>query len=274
MKLFSHLSVLSLLVLSVACGGGGGNSSSRKYVKLEPEKIQYVMDNQYMECGAIGGGSCPKGVVRLWTINPDDAERTSVCSGFMVGPTTMVTNHHCIENQNECNNTHLAIYNGTPTNYIKSKCKTVTRTEQDYARATDPRRRIDYTVIEIEDRFEGTTFDLASARAEVGDDVTAWVVDHTGLDLPDDEFNFFDSRITQFNCSVESTSNTASLVLRRCPVIIGNSGSPAVNAAGKIIGVIWGATDAKVSSQVSLYVRRLGPGKAAVTEMDAFADHI
>lgn len=274
MKIFSHLSVLSLLVLSVACGGGSSKSAGKKYVKITAEQIDRVMDNQYMSCGAIGGGSCPKGVVRLLTLNMEDAERSSVCSGFMVGPTTMVTNHHCIESQAECNNTHLAIYNGGQTNYLRSKCKTVTKTEQDYANANDPRRRIDYTVVEIEDSFSGTTFDLATARAAVSDTVTAWVVDHTGLDREEGSVNFFESRITQFNCQVESTSDYTSMMLRNCPVIHGNSGSPAVNSSGKIIGVIWGATDADVSSQESLTIRRAGPGKAAVTEMDAFADSV
>lgn len=226
-----------------------------------------------MECGAIGSGTCPDGVSRLLTLNPEAAEKSSVCSGFMVAPNILVTNHHCIENQAECNNTHIAIYRGQATNYLKTKCKTIIKTEQDYDDANDSRRRIDYTVLEIADNYNGGFFDLSATRAAVSNSITAWVVDHTGLD-DDTDPNLLDSRITEFNCTVSSTSNSASMMLSQCPVIHGNSGSPALNAAGEIIGVIWGATDPDVDSQTDLVTRRAGAGQAAVSEMIHFAPYI
>ena len=99
--------------------------------------------------------------------------------------------------------------------------------------------------------------------------MTAWVVDHTGLDNIENP-NFFESRITEFNCKVQNQNDSASLVLENCPVIHGNSGSPAVNTAGDIVGVIWGATDADVSSQTDLAIRRSGSGLGIVTEMTHF----
>lgn len=270
MKFSSIVFMLCLLVLVSACGKK--IKSGKKYTRITAERIQEIMNNQWMSCGAIGGGTCPDGVARLLTLNPEDADSSSVCSGFMVGPNIMVTNHHCIENQAECLNTHVAVYDGTPSNYLQSKCKRIIKTDQDYASSTDPRRRIDYTVFEIEHNFPGSIFDLAAARAAVSDTVTAWVIDHTGLD--DTDGNIYESRVTEFSCTVESTSNTASLMLKNCPVIHGNSGSPAFNSTGDIVGVIWGATDADVSSQTDLVTRRAGPGKAAVTEMIHFAPWI
>lgn len=272
MKISSLVFMLCLLVLTSACGKKS-SKSGKKYVRITAEEIQYIMDNQWMSCGAIGGGSCPDGVSRLLTLNPEDAESSSVCSGFMVSPTIMVTNHHCVSSQAECNNTHVAVYNGSPSNYLQSKCKTIIKTEQDYASATDPRRRIDYTVFEIEDSFGGSTFNVAGSRATLSEVITAWVIDHTGLD-DTSSANLFESRVTEFSCTVESTSDSASLMLKNCPVIHGNSGSLAMNTTGDVVGVIWGATDADVSSQTDLVTRRAGSGKAAVTEMIHFAPWI
>jgi hypothetical protein len=273
MKFSTLICLLVLLILSAACGKSGSKKSGKKYTRISPEQIQYIMDNQYMRCGAIGLGTCPQGVSRLLTLNPEAAEKSSVCSGFMVSPTLLVTNHHCIENQAECNNTHIAVYQGSTRNYLQTKCKTIVRTEQDYDNADDPRRRIDYTVLEVADTYSGTFFDLSTARAVVPDSVTAWVIDHIGLDDPIQP-NLYESRITEFDCQVLSTSDSTSLMLSNCPVISGNSGSPALNTSGEIIGVIWGATEPNVSSQTDLVTRRAGTGEAAVSEMIHFEDLI
>ena len=264
----SLLFIISLLFFSVSCGKGG-RSSGKKYIKITPEQIAYVMDNQVMSCGSIDGKACPEGVSRLMILNRSDADASYVCSGFMVDKTTLVTNHHCVQNLTECNNTYIAVYDGY--GYHQTKCKRIIKTLEDYSSANDPRRAIDYTVMEIEDDFFGNTFSLASARASVGDSVTAWVVDHTGLDNIENP-NFFESRITEFNCKVQDQNDSASLVLENCPVIHGNSGSPAVNTFGDIVGVIWGATDADVSSQTDLAIRRSGSGLGIVTEMTHFAE--
>ena len=264
----SLLFILSLLFLSVSCGKGG-RSNGKKYIKITAEQIANVMDNQVMSCGSIGRKACPEGVSRLMILNRSNADASYVCSGFMVNKTTLVTNHHCVENLTECNNTYIAVYDGY--GYHQTKCKRIIKTLEDYSSANDPRRAIDYTVMEIEEEFFGNTFSLSTAKASVGDNVTAWVVDHTGLDIIENP-NFFESRITEFNCKVQNQNDSASLVLENCPVIHGNSGSPAVNTAGDIVGVIWGATDADVSSQTDLAIRRSSSGVGIVTEMTHFAE--
>lgn len=272
MKFSSVLCILPLLILSVACGKGSSKSSGKKYTKITPEEIELVMKNQLMKCASIDGSDCPVGVTRLLTLNPEAFEKSSVCSAFMVGPKTAVTNHHCIADQAECENTHLAIYKGNG-RYQQTICTKIIKTEQDFANANDPRRKIDYTVFEIEATYTGAPFVLSDNRAVVGNTVNAWVIDHTGLENPI-QANLLESRITQFACKVESTSDSTSMMLDKCPVIHGNSGSVALNTSGKVIGVIWGATDADVSSQEDLVTRRAGPGKAAVTEMIHFAPWI
>lgn len=267
MKMTS-LWLIPVLSVVVACGKKGSPSGSKKYHKLTEAQIAYVMDNQYMECASVDGKPCPEGISRLLTLNKQQAEKSSFCSGFMVGKNTLVTNNHCLDSAEDCKNTYIAIYNGY--SYEQTKCKKIISTKQDY-KAKDPRRAVDYTVIETEDEFEGKTFTLSADKALAGDEVTAWVIDHTGLDLQ--KPNVFESRITEFNCKAQSQSWHASLLLSKCPVVEGNSGSPALNSAGEVIGVIWGAT-AKFNTAYDLEARRLVSEDAAVTEMTHFAPYI
>jgi S1-C subfamily serine protease len=62
-------------------------------------------------------------------------------------------------------------------------------------------------------------------------------------------------------------------MLEKCPVIQGNSGSPALNLAGDVIGVVWGATALDIDSSLSFSVRRSLDEFAAVTEMFHFSSY-
>jgi V8-like Glu-specific endopeptidase len=221
------------------------------------------MANQKFSCASISGGACPSGIARLFIVNRSDPEKSGVCSGFMITRNRLITNHHCLSTQAECNNTYIAVYNGS--SYLSTRCRRLIRAQED-SENTD-NKAIDVAELEIDDIFTGGSFDISATRAVPGDKVTAWVVDHTGLDLMFG--NLFDSRITEYDCEAVSQNESPSLLLQRCPVIQGNSGSPAFNEEGQVIGVIWGAT-ATFDTSLSLNSRRLRNEKAAVTEMIYF----
>jgi V8-like Glu-specific endopeptidase len=255
--------LLSLgLLLLVSCGKKSTSKSSRK-AWITEDQINTILDNQLMSCAAIGGGSCPEGVARLFIIDKFNADASTVCSGFMVGPNRMVTNHHCVENTEICSNTYIAIY--TSSGPVINRCAKVLESREDYSDSNEPLRAVDYAVIETKEVYNGDFFQLAEIPAEVGDRATAWVVDHTGLDDPKSP-NFFFSRITEFDCEVDDPGERASLMLKNCPVISGNSGSPLFNLDGEILGVIWGASRADTSSLMPLSERRSLSAFAAVTE--------
>lgn len=64
-------------------------------------------------------------------------------------------------------------------------------------------------------------------------------------------------------------------MLKNCPVIHGNSGSPMVNNYNEIVGVIWGSTvDENIDADYDLYDRRLLNDYALVTELKHFKDYL
>jgi V8-like Glu-specific endopeptidase len=265
----SLLLVLSLLIIS-ACGKK--SSDNRKRVtRITEEQIQEVLENQEFDCASINNTGCPKGMARLLTINRTDPDNSSVCSGFMVGPNRLVTNFHCVSDQNECENTYVVIYTGTTP--VVSRCSSIISSEQDYVDPNDDRRAIDYSVMQIDGSWNGNTFELSTNRAEEGDGVRVWVIDHTGLDDPFSP-NLLESRVTEFRCNVQDQSIKASLMLKDCPVISGNSGSPVFNLAGRVVGVVWGATASQLNANTPLDFRRSLDEFAAVTEMSYFQPYV
>lgn len=263
---------ITMILLLASCGEAR-RSSGKKKTTLTQDQIQEIMDHQILTCAGIGGHLCPAGISRLLTLDQLSADDSYVCSGFMVGQNTLVTNHHCISTIEQCRNTYIAIYDGS--SYVQTRCKSIIEAQEDYADENDPHRKIDFAVIEIEDNYLGGTFEFSASQAQVGDTITAWVIDHIGLDRPVvSDQNPYEARITEFSCTVMNQTDSDSLVLETCPIIYGNSGSPILNSLGKIVGVIWGATDAGVNSNTDLAIRRSLSGLGIATEMIYFKDYV
>jgi V8-like Glu-specific endopeptidase len=266
---FSSLFIFLFLVLAISCGKKVPAEGKRK-VSISENQINSIINNQIVECASIEGQSCPEGIARLMIIDPLVAEESAVCSGFMIGPDRLVTNNHCVSTVAQCKNTYVLIYNGT--SYEKSRCSEILETSIDYKSPGDPRKKIDVSVLRLNRRFSGKVFRDSLSRPMLGDQLTSWVIDHTGLDKENP--NLFESRITEFSCQVGRKSLLQSLILSKCPAIQGNSGSPVVDLEGAIVGVLWGATAQKnVTTKTELFMRRSLDESAAVTEVEYFRKH-
>lgn len=271
MKSSLLISLLGMMLLA-ACGNGGGNKPSMRTAPgVTTEQVQLAMDNQNFSCSSIDGSYCPGGIARLIMHGAAENGNTGFCSGFMVSEDTLITNNHCIPSQDVCDKTYIMIYNGYT--YEKTRCSSLVKTLNDYP-VSDNRKKLDVSVIKVKHRYYGSRFGAASKSASNGDKVTAWVVDHTGLDAS--EPNLTDVRITEFECKAQIPSSlSSSIVLEGCPVIHGNSGSPAVDSSGNIIGVIWGTTSGDLDTTTSLYFRRaMSYVKATATDISFFREYI
>lgn len=270
MKQSLPLMMLSLLFIT-SCGlSGPDRKNGAKETEIKESQIQLVMSKQKMECDSLYGQDCPEAVARLLIINKKSPKKSKLCSGFMVGEDTMVTNEHCISSKADCSNTHVAIYDGN--SYLQSKCASVVKIIKDKYKASNPKKNLDVTIVKLTDRYYGKTFKIAERRPMPNEDLYAWVVDHTGNDSKNG--NLVESRITQFKCTVASSSPWKALTLLNCPVVHGNSGSPIVNSSGEIVGIIWGGTADKMDSTYPLEKRRQTSFLAAATEALYFSKYI
>lgn len=254
-----------MLIVFASCGKKGITSSKSKTAAISEEEIQAVMANQVFDCASLDGSACPEGITRLLILNKKKSQKSKLCTGFMMGSDTMITNQHCISNIGDCRNTYVAVYNGH--SYEQNRCHSIVRLLSDQKNSADPGKQLDVAIVKLEKKYSGKVFEPATTPARNGDFVRSWVIDHTGSDL--ESPNLLESRVTEIRCRATPMQGFQSLILSDCPVIQGNSGSPLLDRTGKVIGVIWGGTsDAKANTDLDS--RRASGGYASVTELVHF----
>lgn len=265
----SSIIILSLAFLLAACGAKVSTTNTSATANISAAEVEAIMNNQVFECKSMDGKPCPEGLARLLIINKKKSSKSKLCSGFMMGPDVMVTNHHCISNLGDCRNTFVAIYNGA--SYEQNRCNSIIRLFSDIKDPADSRKVLDVAIVKLEKKYSGRTFKPADARPGVNQTVSAWVIDHTGNDQTNP--NLHESRILEIKCRVSGQQDHQSLVLENCPVIQGNSGSPLLDNSGKVLGVIWGGSS-RLNSLVDIESRKRIGGIATATEISSFVDFL
>lgn len=258
MRAIALFTFLAISFLFASCGKKSKTETAKKIVWISPEELDTIMSYQYFECASLEADKkCPSGVAKLLTPDQYEENKFGVCTGFMVDETTMVTNNHCLSTKEDCKNTYIAVYNENG-GYTQTKCDEVIATEIDYKNPNDRRKSKDYSIIKIKDRIEQKSFSLAQTPSAAGDELSVWVVDHKSQ---------YSSRISQFKCNVQDQSTFSSVVLENCPVIGGNSGSPALNENNEVVGIIWGSKKNSMGAYTSLRERRSTGGLALMTDL-------
>jgi hypothetical protein len=258
MHIFRLFIILALPVMFVSCGQQSTNGKQK--VSLSKSTLEATLKKQIFECASLDGGECPSGIARLFIYNESDPTDSALCSGFLNGTNQIVTNNHCLSTLKECKNTYISIYDGE--SYVNVKCKSVVNTKVDPGVLSQ--KGVDYSVLEIDKSVDIKTFAISRFTPYVGEQLTAWVIDHQSLTK---------ARITELSCNFTAKSN--SMLLKACPVVHGNSGSPLVNGYNEIVGVIWGSTiDDSIDANTDLAERRKLQDYALVTELKHFKDYL
>ena len=236
----------------MGCGRDKGSSSGKKTVPLQPEQIENILDQQSFSCDA--EGSCPFGIGRLFIINPQNTSASSVCTGFMVSANRLVTNNHCVPTAEACRNTYISI--NTNQGPVKSRCLNIIFTDADSEIASE--RSVDLTIMTIEGNIPPPFFRIHNSRVSPEREVTAWVIDHMSI---------VEARVTELSCYYQSLE--ASMFLRNCPAISGNSGSPVVlKGSHEVIGILWGSNlPSSVDASFPLNLRRELSAISLATEL-------
>ena len=250
----AHL-ILLLVFLLVGCGKS--NEDNKKTVRITPEQITNLLENQSFECASLGGGQCPEGLARVFILNSSEPEKSALCTGFLTKSNQLVTNHHCVSTDVQCASTYFSIY--VSGSYETAKCKKVIGSKDDGKPLSD--KEVDYSVLQLDRHVRNTdVFKYSLNSLQIGSELTTWVIDH---------INLFTARITELRCKLRGKRN--SLELDNCPSISGNSGSPVLNDRGHIVGVLWGSTtNDSITEETPLGDRRARDDHYYATEVRHF----
>jgi S1-C subfamily serine protease len=252
--------VLSVFMLMLLACGKDSSPAGMKHVQLSEDEIQNLLDNQVFICNSLSTSKCPDGLARLFILNRLEPNTSSLCSGFLVGSNRLITNSHCVANDEVCANTFISVFkNG---GYETAKCRRVSFAQDD---GKDPQTKIvDVAILELDQHLSAKPLEVINDEAQLGNFLSLWVIDHIDL---------FIGRITELSCRV--SGRPASLELSKCAAIFGNSGSPLMNARNEVLGVLWGGTtNPSLDEETPLAVRRNLPEFSFATEAKFFIDQI
>lgn len=216
-----------------------------KVVTLSTADMDALMAQQSLDCAE---DSCPDAVARLFVVNFQDASKSTLCTGTLVGPRLLLTNSHCLENGSltqTCQGFY-AVFNTKSKGHEVARCARI-RFRHNFTTKGPKLSERDYALVELDRDVHAEIPGLDRAGFTPGDTVFPFVVDHINIQR---------ARIVRLECSAsDETRNGRDFVLKRCPAIGGNSGSPIMNDRGEVAGVLYAAQDTTVSEVTDLPMR-------------------
>lgn len=236
----SGLLVLASLFALASCGGGGGGGmKSTKWKasdKLSADSPSVAADTNFSE-----------GMGLLLIKKHGDL---GVCTSFMVSPTHLMTNSHCLKDVSltESCSDNVVVHLKTAWNGLEFKrCKKIVSKSKISGNFSDP----DFAVIELDSPFSGTPKTLSREGIVEQIDLTVESVDYSQRGAS----TIYGARkiskcAPHMNSAVGNYTNALSSIIpvfgdtySKCEIIPGNSGSPVMNANKKVVSVMFATLD-------------------------------
>lgn len=226
--------LLQLLMISAfaACGAENKSTSARKKVTLTPEIMDAVLARQNLTCPE---GDCPEAIGRFFAINYDDAEESSMCTGFLVAPDMVMTNSHCvyageISQERTCEGLYFSFLSGHGITEQARCSEIVWRDPKQRGNGYFRKGEQDFALVKLDQRLSIMPLELDRAGLRNQTKVFPVVVDHIDL---------INARIVKLNCHAYGLGSEGYARMGNCPAISGNSGSPVLDVASRVVGILF-----------------------------------
>lgn len=197
---------------------------------------------------------CPPGLLQVQTKN-------SVCTGFLISPNIVATNQHCIpdevRNNPETCSQKIKVSMIESSTY-KDEVIPCHQLKAISSRLTGNLLGPDIAIFELEEKSERPPLKISSAGISNQEEVTIYKIN------PNKETNIGQAEKIQCKGVTQSIlnlfyedANSSIFTLYPCQMEPGNSGSPAINQAGEVVGIMNAISQTDELSQQYSYLKEI-----------------
>lgn len=173
----------------------------------------------------------------LWGLIPLEYAH---CTGFVIGPSLVMTNHHCIENQAQCEAASFQFWDSRENNFLGLtkirgySCKQLVVTDE----------ALDFSILRMEgdprEHYPSLQWMIAPLRISRGTVVT--ILSHNPKGQKRSNGCWIEESGKTYRTErAGGTVTQATDLTCADPVILGDSGSPVLNHDGDLVGMVWGS---------------------------------
>lgn len=233
----STLIPLATLMILSACSGGGAGGGDRPFPAGDALTADYP--------SVVGDESFSEGMGLLLV---KKSGSLGVCTSFMVSPTELATNSHCLENISltESCNENVVVHVKTASGYVFRRCQRI----KTKSHITGDFLKPDFALIELDAPTSMTPKILSREGVEEGTELTVESVDWAG----DSKSIYGHRKVSQCRPMAHAVIGNFTRALSSiiplfgdfgssCKVIQGNSGSPIYNSSRRVVSVLFATLD-------------------------------
>ncbi len=250
-------------------------------LSVAPDQVERAINEAELRCDSSAQGKCPGNVAML--LLRDDGSTLSQCTGFLIGPQTLMTNSHCLPEKSRsagasCKGiTAVFPANGESKVEERIKCESVvfasriaaeenTEIAIDLQHRNDP--QLDVAIIQLSRPSERQPNEISRQGLTATETLLTWVVDPISDIVPGGVLRqkrcrpVLDTVLAPDFSSQRTNPYAQVAAFTDCEILHGNSGSPAFDNQGKVRAVVFATLPARLPESGSKTEACLNPTRS------------